>query len=292
MAPRSSPTHELFTLADFDEAAGVIRQHTHYQPQVGLVLGSGLGSLAESVEDADVLPYSAVPHFPQPTVEGHAGRLVVGRLGGQEVLIMQGRAHYYEGYSLQQVTFPIRVMQRLGIEVLIMTNAAGGLNPDFNPGDIMLITDQLNLAAMAGLSPLRGPDQPELGPRFPSMREAYDRQLRSLAHRVASAQGLPLQEGVYCMLAGPQFETPADIRFLRSIGVDAVGMSTGPEVLVARHGGMRVLGLSVISNVARSRGVPVEEGDDHAKVLAVAHRASGLLCNLIKGILTELRSLD
>jgi len=292
MLPSSSPSHHVFALADFDQAADVIQQHIHHRPRIGLVLGSGLGRLAERVAEADVLPYEAIPHFPQPAVEGHAGRLFAGRLGAQDVLLMQGRAHYYEGYSVQQVTFPIRVMQRLGIGMLIVTNAAGGLNPDFEPGDIMLITDQLNLAAMAGLSPLRGPHRPELGPRFPSMRQAYDPRLRALAHRVAAGQGLPLEQGVYCMLPGPHFETPADVRFLCSIGVDAVGMSTVPEVLAARHGGMQVLGLSVISNVVWSEAGPTEEEGGHAEVLAVASRASDHLCDLIEGILIELRALD
>jgi len=292
MFPPNSFSRDSFALADFDAAADVIRQHIHHRPGIGLVLGSGLGRVAERVGNPDVIPYGAIPHFPRPAVEGHAGRLVAGRLGGEEVLVMQGRAHYYEGYELQQVTFPIRVMQRLGIGLLIVTNAAGGLNPDFEPGDIMLISDQLNLAAMAGLSPLRGPDQPELGPRFPSMREAYDPRLRILALRVAAAQGLPLEQGVYCMLAGPHFETPADIRFLRSIGVDAVGMSTVPEVLVARHGGMRVLGLSVISNVARAEAGPTGVEGGHDEVLAVAGRASDHLCSLVEGILIELQALD
>ena len=290
--PRScEDARRFFTLADFDEAVGVIRRHTRYSPRIGLVLGSGLGSLAERVEEPDVLPYSILPQFPHPAVEGHAGRLVVGQLGGHEVLVLQGRAHYYEGYSLQQVTFPTRVMQRLGIRMLVVTNAAGGLNPDFRSGDIMLITDQLNLATVAGLSPLRGPHEPELGPRFPSMREAYDLRLRTLAHGVAIAQGLSLQEGVYCMLAGPQFETPADIRFLRSIGVDAVGMSTVPEVLVARHGGMRVLGLSVISNMALPEAGSAVEEEGHAEVLDVADRASGPLSDLIEGVLIESQDL-
>jgi purine-nucleoside phosphorylase len=292
MIPRSSPSRDFFTLAEFDRAADVIRHQIHLRPRIGLVLGSGLGRLAERVEEADVLPYDAIPHFPPTGVEGHAGQLVAGWLGGQGVLAMQGRAHYYEGYSPQQVTFPIRVMQRLGIEILIVTNAAGGLNPGFVRGDIMLIADQLNLAAMAGLSPLRGPDQPELGPRFPSMSEVYDRRLRAVAHRVATAQGLPLQQGIYCMLTGPHFETPADIRFLRAIGVDAVGMSTIPEVLVARHGGIRVLGLSVITNVAPAQAEPVEEEGGHAEVLAVADRASDHLCDLVEGILAEFQGLD
>jgi purine-nucleoside phosphorylase len=292
MLPPSSPSLDVFSLAEFDEAADLIREHIRGQPGIGLVLGSGLGRLAERVVEPDVVPYEAIPHFPPPAVEGHAGRLVAGRLGGRDVLVMQGRAHYYEGYSLQQVTFPIRVMQRLGIGMLVVTNAAGGLNPEFEPGDIMLITDQLNLAAMAGLSPLRGPDQPELGPRFPSMSQVYDLRLRTLTHRVAEAQGLPLKEGVYCMLAGPHYETPADIRFLRSIGVDSVGMSTVPEVLVARHGGMRVLGLSAISNVARPEAEPEGEEGGHTEVLAVANRVTGRLCDLIEGILIELGTLE
>ena len=292
MPPTSDPTHQLFTLADFDQAAEVIRHHTRHRPRVGLVLGSGLGRLAERVREGDILSYGAIPHFPQTAVKGHAGRLVIGLLGGREVLLMQGRAHYYEGYSLQQVTFPIRVMQRLGIGMLIVTNAAGGLNPNFKPGDIMLITDQLNLTGMAGLSPLRGPNEPELGPRFPSMRQAYDLQLRALAHRMASTQGLPLREGIYCMLAGPHFETPADIRFLRFAGVDAVGMSTGPEVLVARHGGMRVLGLSVISNLACSRAGPAKEVTGHAEVLDVVGHVSDRVGDLIEGILIGSRGLD
>ena len=292
MPPTSNPTQQLFTLADFDEAAEVIRHHIRHRPRVGLVLGSGLGRLAERVREVDLLPYGAIPHFPQPAVKGHAGRLVVGLLGGQEVLVMQGRAHYYEGHSLQQVTLPIRVMQRLGIGMFIVTNAAGGLNPDFKPGDIMLISDQLNLGAMAGLSPLRGPDEPELGLRFPSMRQAYDPRLRALAHRVASTQGLSLREGIYCMLAGPHFETPADIRFLRFVGVDAVGMSTGPEVLVARHGGMRVLGLSVISNLACAEAGPTKEVAGHVEVLRVVDRVCDCLGDLIEGILIGCRGLD
>jgi len=287
MSSLDSAAHRFFTLADFDRTADIIRRHTHGQPHVGLVLGSGLGGLSERVREADVLSYDMLPHFPRPAVEGHAGRLVIGRLGGQQVLVMQGRAHYYEGYSPQQIVFPIRVMQRLGVEILIVTNAAGGLNSEFKPGDIMLITDQLNLAPMAGLSPLRGPNPPELGPRFPSMRGAYDLQLRALASRVASAQGLSLCEGVYCMVVGPQFETPADIRFLRLVGVDAVGMSTVPEVLAARHGGMRVLGLSVISNVACPEAKMTSE-PGHEEVLKVASRASVSLCDLIEELLSEL----
>ena len=281
-----------YTVAQIDEAADVIRRTTRHRPRVGLVLGSGLGRLAERVEDADVIPYDALPHFPRSTVAGHAGRLVLGCLGGRDVLVMQGRAHYYEGYSLQQVTFPVRVMQRLGIAVMVVTNAAGGLNAVFAPGDIMLISDQLNLVAMAGLNPLRGPNQEELGPRFPMMGDAYDPELRELTRRVAASRRLPLQEGVYCMVAGPNFETEADIRFLRSVGVDAVGMSTVPEVLVARHGNMRVLGLSVITNVAWAEAGPAAGGGGHEEVLTVADRVGGQLCELIQDVLMALDDLE
>jgi purine-nucleoside phosphorylase len=288
----SSLSQEFFSLTEYDEAAAVIRQRLRRQPRVGLVLGSGLGGIADRVADAIVVPYAAIPHFPSPGVEGHSGRLVAGQLGGQDVLVMQGRAHFYEGYSMQRVAFPIRAMQWLGIGILVVTNAAGGLNPDFRPGDIMLIDDQLNLSAMAGLNPLRGPDQPELGPRFVSMSQAYDGELRAVAHQVASAKGLSLQSGVYCMLTGPHFETPADIRFLRAVGADAVGMSTVPEVLVARHAGMRVMGLSVITNVAPMEAGQLEEEAGHAEVLAVADRAGHQLGDLVEGILAEIQGLD
>jgi purine-nucleoside phosphorylase len=241
---------EFFSMSHFEAAAAAVRERAERQPRVGLILGSGLNPLADAVEEGVSIPYAEIPHFPVPTIEGHTGRLVIGRLEGQPVAVMQGRAHYYEGYSMAEVTFPTRVMQVLGIEALIVTNAAGGLNAEFRVGDVMLIIDHINLIGMSGLNPLRGPNLGEFGPRFPDMSEPYDVRLRALARQAAAGADVPLREGVYICLAGPSFETRADLQFLRLIGADAVGMSTVPEVTVARHGGTRVLGLSGISNVA------------------------------------------
>lgn len=278
---------EFFTHDDFEEAAAVIRARTEHRPSVGLILGSGLSPLADAVQEPVVIPYGEVPHFPVATVEGHTGRLVVGRLEGQTVMVMQGRAHYYEGYSMAEVTFPVRVMQVLGIGLLIVTNAAGGLNPAFQAGDVMLITDHINLIGMAGLNPLRGPNLDVFGSRFPDMSQAYDPRLRELAKRAAAEAGVPLREGVYICLAGPSFETPADLRFLRTIGVDAVGMSTVPEVAVARHGGTRVLGLSGISNVAPMEPALAREVS-HAEVLEAGRVLAPRLEAIIRGVLRGL----
>ena len=277
----------FLTRKQMEESAAVVRAHTLHQPHVGLVLGSGLGALAEAVERADVVPYADIPYFAPSTVEGHVGRLVIGTLERQTVIVMQGRSHYYEGYSMQQLTLPVRVMQLLGVGILIVTNAAGGLSPEFRPGDLMLITDHINLIGMAGLSPLRGPNDPSLGPRFPDMSEVYDARLRALAHRVAAERKIKLHEGVYAGLAGPSFETPADLRFLRRIGADAVGMSTVPEVTVARHGGLRVLGISGISNVAM-----LEPGSapppTHQEVLDAGQVIVPKLTALVRGVLQSL----
>ncbi len=254
------------TLEQIDEAADAIRKRTSYRPRVGLILGSGLNSLADSVQKADIIPYGELPNWPVSTVQGHAGRLVIGELEGQTALVMQGRIHFYEGYSMSQITLPVRVMLRLGLEMMFVTNAAGGVHPDFSPGDVMLITDNLNLIGMMGANPLMGPNIDELGPRFPDMSQAYDRKLMDLARQVASNENIPLREGVYCALSGPSFEGPADLRFLRGVGADAVGMSTVPEVIVARHGGMRVLGLSGISNKANLDGSTVTT---HEEVLFI-----------------------
>jgi purine-nucleoside phosphorylase len=254
---------------------------------VGLILGSGLNPLADVVEGGIAIPYGEIPHFPVPRVEGHAGRLILGRLEDQAVVVMQGRAHYYEGHSVAEVAFPVRVMQFLGIEILIVTNAAGGLNPAFRAGDVMLVRDHINLIGMCGLSPLRGPNLDEFGPRFPDMSEAYDAGLRTLARRVADKAGVPLHEGVYVCLAGPSFETPADLHFLRLIGADAVGMSTVPEVTIARHGGTRVLGISGISNVAPPEGaVPAET--THAEVLAAGQALVPRMEEIVRGVLGAL----
>ena len=273
---------DFLTREQFEEAAAAVRARTRHQPAIGLVLGSGLGGLAEAVADPDVIPSAEIPHWPQSTVEGHLGRLVIGRLEGQTVLVQQGRAHYYEGLSMQQATLPIRVMQLLGIRAVILTNAAGGLRPDFVPGDLMLITDHINFLGMAGISGLRGPNDASFGPRFPDMSQVYDLELRRLALDVAQAQGLKLHQGVYVCLAGPSFETPADLRFLRLAGADAVGMSTAPEATVARHGSLRVLGLSGISNAANLDGSSVTT---HEEVLAAGQTLVPKLTALLTGVL-------
>lgn len=273
---------EFFTRAQFEETAAVIRAQTRHTPTIGLILGSGLGPLANEVQNADLIPADQLPHWPHSTVLGHVGRLVIGRLAGQTVLVQQGRAHYYEGHSIQQATLPVRVMQLLGIETLIVTNAAGAIHPDFQPGEVMLITDHINLMGMAGISPLRGPNDDSLGTRFPDMGRAYDRELGALARAVAAESNIELRQGVYVCLAGPSFETPADLRFLRGIGADAVGMSTVPEVTVARHGGLRVLGFSGISNKANLDG---ETLTTHEEVLGAGKTIVPKLVTLIRGVL-------
>jgi purine-nucleoside phosphorylase len=274
----------FYTREDYDEAVQHIASKTDHRPRVGMILGSGLNPLADSVEGADTIAYQDIPHFPTPTVEGHVGQLVLGRLEGTSVMVMQGRVHYYEGYPMQQVVFPVRVMQVMGIQTLIVTNAAGGLDPAFHPGDLMLIRDHINLIGMAGANPLHGPNDPTLGPRFPDMSQAYDPELRSMARDVAEENSIPLHEGVYVGLSGPSFETPADIRFLRLIGADAVGMSTVPEVIVACHGGLQVLGVSGISNVALAEPTPGKEAS-HEEVLAAGQQIVPRLITLIRGIL-------
>jgi len=279
--------HETFTRAQYVEAADFIRSHTAHRPRLGLILGSGLNPLADEVVGADRIPYGDIPHFPRPGVEGHKGQLVVGQLAGQKVLIMQGRAHAYEGYTLQQVTLPVRVMHELGIGTLILTNAAGGLNPTFHAGDLMLINDHIGLMAIVGGNPLWGPNDPTLGPRFPAMNKAYDPELRALTRRVAAELGVGLREGVYIGLGGPTFETPAEVRFGRMIGGDACGMSTVPEVIVARHVGMRVLGISGISNVAIADPDAVEE-PNHEEVMAAGQVMVPKLMALLRGVLAAL----
>jgi purine-nucleoside phosphorylase len=279
-------TH-YYTREEYETAADYIAGRTDHRPTVGLILGSGLNPLAEAVADANIIPYETIPHFPKPTVEGHAGRLVIGRLGNTTVMIMQGRVHFYEGSPIQQVVFPVRVMQVMGIKTLIVTNAAGGLNPAFRAGELMLLSDHINLPGMTGANPLFGPNDPALGPRFPDMSQAYDPHLRRIARAVAREHDLPLHEGVYASLSGPSFETPAEIRFLRQIGADAVGMSTAPEVTVARHGGMRVMGVSGISNVALAEPTPGQEAS-HEEVLAAGQQIVPRLTSLILGTLAQM----
>lgn len=275
------------TRQDMETTAEYIRSQTRHSPKIGIILGSGMSALADAVTEADILPYETIPNFVASTVVGHAGRLVIGRLEGCSVLVMQGRIHFYEGYSMQQVTFPVRVMRFLGIDTLIVTNAAGGLRPEFTPGDLMLISDHINLIGMAGHNPLYGPNDPELGPRFPDMSQAYDPTLRSIARTVAESAQIPLHEGVYICLAGPSFETPADVRFLRLIGADAVGMSTVPEVTVARHMGLRVLGISGISNVLVSENGKHRE-TTHEEVLEAGQIIVPRLTTLIRGVIRQL----
>jgi len=274
-----------FSLEQIDEVVRAIRARTSYQPRVSIILGSGLNGLAESIEQADFIPFGDLPHFPVSTVVGHAGRLVIGTLEGQVVFVMQGRIHFYEGYSMAQVTLPIRVMQRLGIETLIVTNAAGGVNPAFAPGDVMLITDNFNLFGMAGQNPLIGTNLDEIGPRFPDMSQSYDRMLCDLVRSTAKKENILLREGVYAGLSGPSFESPADLRFLRLVGTDSVGMSTVPEVIVARHGGMRVLGLSGISNKANLDGSTITT---HEEVMEAGKLITPKMEKLIRGVLRRL----
>lgn len=276
----------FFTMQDFKAAVTAIRRHTTLVPKVGLILGSGLNALADSVENAVTMPFGDIPNFPVSTVEGHQGRLVFGVLEGVPVVVMQGRAHYYEGYSMGRIGLPVRVMRLLGAETLVVTNAAGGLNMVYRAGDVMVIRDHINLIGMAGLNPLRGPNLDVFGPRFPSMSEAYDPGLRKLALDIALQNGIPCQTGVYICLAGPSFESPADVRFLRLIGADAVGMSTVPEVITARHSGMRVLGLSGISNtLVGEEGAPPP---NHEEVLEAGRVLVPRLETIIRGVLRVL----
>lgn len=282
----------FITMTMLEEAAAAVRQHTDLAPRVGLILGSGLSPLADAVEDPARVDFARLPHFPVSTVAGHTGQLVIGSLEGKPVVVMQGRTHYYEGYSMGQIGFPIRVMALLGVQVLIVTNAAGGVNMTYRPGEVMIIRDHINLVGMAGLSPLRGPNLDEFGPRFPSMNDAYDPELRELARQIALGAGIPYQQGVYICLAGPNFESPADVRFLRVIGADAVGMSTVPEVVTARHSGLRVLGLSGITNTLVGEqgpyGAESAPPPSHEEVLEASMTLVPRLELLVRGVLREL----
>lgn len=265
------------------EAVAFIQKHTPIVPEVALILGSGLGDLAQVLQDGIALPYEEIPHFARSTVPGHAGRLLLGNVEGRPTVMMQGRFHLYEGYSPQVVTFPLRVMHVLGAQVLLVTNAAGGINARYRPGDFMALTDHLNFPGLAGANPLVGPNDERWGERFPPLAGAYDPTLRALAHSVAaSLPAVTLHEGVYAMVSGPSFETGAELRLLHTLGADAVGMSTAPEVVVARHMQMRVLGISLITNSATGM-----EGEvvNHAEVLTVADMVREKFVELILGIL-------
>ncbi len=278
--------NQQFSRQDYNDSAAAIGQQTRHLPKVALVLGSGFSDLAEAIEDADILSYETIPNFPHSSVEGHQGRLVVGSLEGQSVLVMQGRVHFYEGSRLEQITFPIRAMRVLGIETLVLSNAAGGLNPAFQPGELMLIEDQINLLGMVGNNPLMGANDPDWGPRFPDMSALYDRDLRKLALFVATEMDMVLHRGVYVGLSGPAFETPAEARFLRLLGGDATGMSTTNEALVARHCGMRVMGISGISNSAIDT-IDSDRETTHEEVLEAGKLLVPRLTALLRGILAR-----
>ena len=249
---------------------------------IGVILGSGLGDYAEALEDAVKLPYSEIPGFPRSTVAGHAGMWCCGTLYGKRVVMMQGRFHYYEGYGMKDVTLPVRVMQKIGVKTLIVTNAAGGVNLGYHPGELMVIGDIFSMTAQ---NPLIGPNLDAFGPRFPDMSCAFDKELRALAHECANEQGFALREGVYAQMTGPTYETPAEIRMLRTLGADAVGMSTVPEVIVARHGGMRVLGISCITNMAA--GI-LDQPLNHAEVTETANRVKGQFRNLLDRLIEKM----
>ncbi len=278
----------IFARESYDIAARLIRERTIHLPNVGLILGSGMGEFADAVSDPVIIETHDIPGWPQSTVEGHKGRVLIGALEGQMVCVLQGRIHFYEGYTAQQITFPVRVMQALGVKTLIVTNAAGGLNTGFTAGDLMPINDHINLTGLAGQHPLIGPNDSALGTRFPDMTIAYDLELRALAHRVADAEGVTLRDGVYVAISGPSFETPAEVRMLRAWGADAVGMSTASEVTVARHGGMRVMGISGISNINIDHNDPNRK-TTHEEVMDIGQtRIVPALTKLLRGVLREL----
>ncbi len=264
------------------EAVQAVQGEFAGTPGVAVILGSGLGALADEVNCEATIAYAKIPHFPRPGIEGHAGRLVLGTLEGRPVAVMQGRAHYYEGYSMPEVVFPVRVLRALGARILIVSNAAGGLNRQFRSGDLMVITDHINFM---GTNPLIGPNEPELGPRFPDMSEAYDRELVALAEAAARSNGITLRKGIYVGVPGPSYETPAELRMLARWGGDAVGMSTVHEVIAARHAGMRVLGLTAITDMATGESVaPVS----HEEVLAVARELEPRFVRLVRRIVATL----
>jgi purine-nucleoside phosphorylase len=264
------------------EVQTFIEGKTQIRPEIGLILGSGLGILADEIENPTVIPYSEIPHFPVSTVEGHKGQLVIGTINGKNVVAMQGRFHFYEGYSMEVVTFPVRVMKAMGVKSIIVTNAAGGVNETFLPGDLMLITDHINLT---GQNPLIGPNDTAFGVRFPDMSTAYTAALREVARKVAGSHNIALQEGVYAGMTGPSYESPAEIRMIRILGGDAVGMSTIPEVIAARHAGIDILGISCISNMAA--GI-LPQPLSHEEVMETAEKVKNKFLSLVKGIIEEM----
>lgn len=268
-------------LNKINQTAAYLKTMVSYRPETGIILGTGLGHLADEITDKIEIPYEQIPHFPLSTVEGHSGKLIFGKLGGKEVLAMQGRFHYYEGYDMKQVTFPVRVFKAMGVKTLFVSNAAGGMNPDFKVGDIMIITDHINLFPE---HPLRGKNHEELGTRFPDMSEAYSPRLIAKANEIAERCGIKVQHGVYVGTSGPTFETPAEYRYFRRIGGDAVGMSTVPEVIVARHSEMEVFAISVITDL----GVEgIVEKCSHEDVQKAANAAQPLMTRIMQELVTE-----
>jgi purine-nucleoside phosphorylase len=273
-------SHRASLQGKLAEAVAAIRSRTDLRPAIGMVLGSGLGAFAETLEEACLVPFAEIPHFVASTVAGHRGILVLGRCSGVPLAVLQGRVHFYEGHSLQDVVFPVRVLGGLGVRTLVLTNAAGAVNPDSAPGGLMIVEDHINLIG----NPLVGANADELGPRFPDMGEAYDHRLRDLAEAACAAVGVRARRGVYLAMSGPSYETPAEIRMARTLGADAVGMSTAPEVVAARHMGMRVLALSCITNLAAGvSATPL----DHHEVLATAERVKASLLAVLARIVTR-----
>jgi len=269
-------SNKIKTAADF------ILEKSKYKPEIGLILGSGLGSLADSIENPEYYKYEDLPHFPVSTVEGHEGRLVVGMLNGKCVVAMQGRFHYYEGYSYNEVTFPVRVMKLIGVETLIVTNACGAVNESFKPGDLMIITDQINFS---GNNPLIGANLKEFGPRFPDLSNAYTKELVAKTKEIAKTLNIDIKTGVYMMFSGPTYETPAEIRMSRIMGADAVGMSTVPEVIVAAHAGMKVLGISCLTNMAA--GI-LDQPLNHEEVMETSAMVKEKFTTLINKVIEEI----
>jgi purine-nucleoside phosphorylase len=277
-------TPDLFFRAE--EAAAAIRASGIEPPRVAVVLGSGLNELADRLPDGVTIPYEQIPHFPRPTVAGHQGKVIVGKLHGASVLMLQGRFHYYEGHDLETVTFPVRVLQRLGVRTLILTAATGGIRAELRAGDLVLLNDHLNLL---GVNPLRGLNDDRLGTRFPDMTEVYSARLRTIAREEADRLSIGLTEGVYACMPGPSYETPAEIRMLRTLGADVVGMSTVPEAIVARHAGMEVIGIALVSNAAAGvLGTPIT----HEEVLEAGRQAAPRMARLIEGLIARLTSAD
>jgi purine-nucleoside phosphorylase len=264
-----------------NEAVSFIENKISFKPQIGLILGSGLGELADEIQNPVAIDYSDIPHFPVSTVEGHAGKLVVGELNGKPVVAMQGRFHYYEGYPVQDVTFPVRVMKGLGISLVVVTNACGGMNPEFNAGDLMIIEDHLNLT---GANPLIGANEADLGPRFPDMSRAYTPELVEFVISTADQLGITVQKGVYAGISGPTYMTKAELRMLRTLGGDAVGMSTVPEVIVASHMSMKVIGISCVTDMAIADEL---EPLTHEQVVAVANSTKPKFIQLVKQIVSD-----